>query len=60
MDDTSYFPMAYCYLRNESIGNENIKYHISLPSTWSLNGTYRLFHRYTMISNTNVNEVKHS
>ena len=40
--------MAYYHLRNESIGNESIKTHISLPVTWSLDGHTK---RYTMISN---------
>ena len=34
------YPMAYYCLRNESIGNKSIKI-ISLPITWSLDGTYK-------------------
>ena len=59
---SSYFPMAYYCLGNESIGNGSIKTHIALPFTWSLDGIYKnwLFHKYTMIYNTNINAVKHS
>ena len=54
--------MAFYHLDKESIGNEGIETRVLPPITQSLDAAYknRLFHWYMMMSNTNINELKHS